>query len=171
MFNRRINCQANGAEHATRACDQIRVTLDYGGIGKTKASREKHLNALCLYTMASTVASRMQRNSNERNNDALILIRLLSQCSRCDEDEVNDMCFSLSPLYCRRDGSEDVDGSGADWFCARMDTEQGETNSNVFISKITKQIISMKIRFTELNKSRMFATRRIKNRVYLVKRM
>lgn len=152
MFNRRINCRANGAEHATRACDQIRVTLDYGGIGKTKASREKHLNALCLYTMASTIASRMQRNS--------ILIRLLRQCSRCDEDEVNNMCFSLSPLY-DRDECEDLDGNEAEWsrgYGKRRNFSKG----NASISKITEQIISIKIRFTELNKSRVFATRRIK---------
>lgn len=36
---------------------------------------------------------------------------LSAQCSRCDEDGVNDMCFSLSPLYHQQNECLDLDGN------------------------------------------------------------
>lgn len=84
MFNQCGNCQANGAEREKRACDQIKVTLHQNEVEKTKASREKHLCVVCLRSAHRSPAchwgARIRWDSNEPNNEALILIRLLSQC-------------------------------------------------------------------------------------------
>lgn len=100
MFNQCGNCQANGVEREKRACDQIKATLHQNEVGKTKASREKHLCVVCLrFAHRPPVChwgARIQRDSNELNNEALILIRLLSQCfTRSIRGAMNWMTYAF----------------------------------------------------------------------------
>lgn len=163
MFNQRINCQANGGKYSTRARDQIRATLDYGDSVKTKASRENHL---CVVLVDHGFRTLRRACNESRTNDTTMLWFWLG-CSVSAQCSVLTMWWRWSEwhvLFAFSTLSSAKWMSGFGWkrrhadFWRTQEKWRTFSKANTPIPKITKPIIALEIRLTELNKSKMWQT-------------